>query len=153
MFLTGILCIAAHAGEDLLGLGIGVGLLVWAVGMGLGGATGFVMNQARDLGPRIAYQLLPFTLGIELFRIDSASSQVQPHLSRQNPGLSFFDDCPYSDFSKKDTKKLDPYFPRALQTMIRPTSPERPSLLLAKTYPQPDTSTQYICRQIPLIEQ
>ena len=115
MFLTGILCIAAHAGEDLLGLGIGVGLLVWAVGMGLGGVTGFVMNQARDLGPRIAYQLLPFTLGIELFRIDSASSQVQPHLSRQNPGLSLFDDCPYSDFSKKDTKKLDPYFPRTLR--------------------------------------
>ena len=32
--------------------------------MGLGGATGFVINQARDLGPRIAYQLLPFTLAI-----------------------------------------------------------------------------------------
>ena len=59
VFLTGILCIAAHAGDDLLGLGIGVGLLVWAVGMGLGGVTGFAMNQARDLGPRIAYQLLP----------------------------------------------------------------------------------------------
>ena len=27
--------------------------------MGLGGTTGFAMNQARDLGPRIAYQLLP----------------------------------------------------------------------------------------------
>ena len=38
---------------------IGVGLLVWAVGMGLGGVTGFAMNQARDLGPRMAYQLLP----------------------------------------------------------------------------------------------
>ena len=35
------------------------GLLVWAIGMGLGGMTGFAMNQARDLGPRIAYQILP----------------------------------------------------------------------------------------------
>lgn len=59
VFLTGILCIAAHAGENPLALGIGVGLLVWAVGMGLGGVTGFAINQARDLGPRIAYQLLP----------------------------------------------------------------------------------------------
>ena len=59
MFLTGILCIATQAGDNLLALGIGVGLLVWAVGMGLGGVTGFAMNQARDLGPRIAYELLP----------------------------------------------------------------------------------------------
>ena len=27
--------------------------------MGLGGTTGFAMNQARDLGPRMAYQILP----------------------------------------------------------------------------------------------
>ena len=40
-------------------LPIGVGLIVWAVGMGLGGTTGFAMNQARDLGPRLAFQLLP----------------------------------------------------------------------------------------------
>lgn len=59
VFLTGILCIAANVGENTMMLGIGVGLLVWAVGMGLGGVTGFAMNQARDLGPRIAYQLLP----------------------------------------------------------------------------------------------
>lgn len=38
---------------------IGVGLLVWAIGMGLGGPTGFAMNPARDLGPRLAYTLLP----------------------------------------------------------------------------------------------
>lgn len=38
---------------------IGVGLLVWAIGMGLGGPTGFAMNQARDLGPRIAHAILP----------------------------------------------------------------------------------------------
>lgn len=27
--------------------------------MGLGGTTGFAMNQARDLGPRLAHQILP----------------------------------------------------------------------------------------------
>lgn len=59
VFLTGILCIAANVGENTMMLGIGVGLLVWAVGMGLGGVTGFAMNQARDLGPRMAYQVLP----------------------------------------------------------------------------------------------
>ena len=53
VFLTGILCIAANVSENTMMLGIGVGLLVWAVGMGLGGVTGFAMNQARDLGPRI----------------------------------------------------------------------------------------------------
>ena len=59
IFLTGILAIASRAKGDVLVLAIGVGLLVWAVGMGLGGVTGFAMNQARDLGPRIAYQILP----------------------------------------------------------------------------------------------
>ena len=59
IFLTGILAIASRAGDNLIAVAISVGLLVWAVGMGLGGVTGFAMNQARDLGPRIAYQLLP----------------------------------------------------------------------------------------------
>jgi len=27
--------------------------------VGMGGITGFAMNQARDLGPRMAYQVLP----------------------------------------------------------------------------------------------
>ena len=59
IFITGILCIANRGGDNLFLVAIGVGLLVWAVGMGLGGVTGFAMNQARDLGPRIAYQFLP----------------------------------------------------------------------------------------------
>ena len=36
-----------------------VGLLVWVIGLGLGGTTGYAINPARDLGPRIMHQLLP----------------------------------------------------------------------------------------------
>lgn len=36
-----------------------VGLLIWALGMSFGGPTGFAMNPARDLGPRIAHAILP----------------------------------------------------------------------------------------------
>jgi len=36
-----------------------VGALVWGIGLSLGGPTGYAINPARDLGPRIAHQLLP----------------------------------------------------------------------------------------------
>jgi glycerol uptake facilitator protein len=36
-----------------------VGLLVFAIGMSLGGTTGYAINPARDLGPRIAHFVLP----------------------------------------------------------------------------------------------
>ena len=36
-----------------------VGALIVAIGMSLGGATGYAINPARDLGPRIAHALLP----------------------------------------------------------------------------------------------
>src|SRR2546422_3816793 len=36
-----------------------VGILVWAIGLSLGGPTGYAINPARDLGPRIAHALLP----------------------------------------------------------------------------------------------
>ncbi len=36
-----------------------VGALVWGIGLSLGGPTGYAINPARDLGPRIAHALLP----------------------------------------------------------------------------------------------
>ena len=36
-----------------------VALLVWSIGMSLGGTTGYAINPARDLGPRIIHAILP----------------------------------------------------------------------------------------------
>lgn len=36
-----------------------VGVLIWALGLSLGGPTGYALNPARDLGPRIAHAILP----------------------------------------------------------------------------------------------
>jgi len=36
-----------------------VGCLVWAIGLSLGGTTGYAINPARDLGPRLAHATLP----------------------------------------------------------------------------------------------
>lgn len=38
-----------------------VGLVVWAVGLSLGGTTGYAINPARDLAPRLAHALLPIS--------------------------------------------------------------------------------------------
>jgi glycerol uptake facilitator protein len=36
-----------------------VAMLVWSIGLSLGGPTGYAINPARDLGPRIMHALLP----------------------------------------------------------------------------------------------
>jgi len=36
-----------------------VAFLVWGIGLALGGPTGYAINPARDLGPRIMHAVLP----------------------------------------------------------------------------------------------
>lgn len=58
-----ILCLAVKGNMPEVGLGsIGlfpVTFLIVAIGMSLGGATGYAINPARDLPPRIAHAILP----------------------------------------------------------------------------------------------
>jgi glycerol uptake facilitator protein len=54
----GALAIGANTFAPGLGP-LGVGLLVVVIGMSLGGPTGYAINPARDLGPRLAHALLP----------------------------------------------------------------------------------------------
>ena len=49
---------AATIGLGTLGA-LPVGLLVFGIGLSLGGTTGYAINPARDLGPRLAHALLP----------------------------------------------------------------------------------------------
>ncbi|MDR0898895.1 MAG: aquaporin family protein [Lactobacillaceae bacterium] len=58
VFILSILGISANVHTNGLAP-LGIGFLVWAIGMSLGGTTGFAMNLARDMGPRIAYWMLP----------------------------------------------------------------------------------------------
>lgn len=52
-------------GIDNVKVGLGslealpVALVVFAIGMSLGGTTGYAINPARDLGPRIVHALIP----------------------------------------------------------------------------------------------
>ncbi|MBO4566856.1 MAG: aquaporin family protein [Bacteroidales bacterium] len=58
-----ILVVATEENTPVLGMGslgaFPVTMLIMAIGMSLGGATGYAINPARDLGPRLAHAILP----------------------------------------------------------------------------------------------
>ncbi len=72
VLLFGLLAIGANASEmageiDLTAVfstainPLLAGLLVFGIGLSLGGPTGYAINPARDLGPRIAHAILPIS--------------------------------------------------------------------------------------------
>jgi glycerol uptake facilitator protein len=58
VLITGLLFIGANKFTEGLNPLI-VGFLIIAIGVSMGGTTGYAINPARDLGPRIAHFLLP----------------------------------------------------------------------------------------------
>jgi glycerol uptake facilitator protein len=62
VLVFGILAFFANKATADTGLGpLIVGLLVLAIGLSLGGPTGYAINPARDLGPRIMHAILPIS--------------------------------------------------------------------------------------------
>jgi glycerol uptake facilitator protein len=60
VLVFGVLAIFADEATAATGLGgLLVGLLVFVIGLSLGGPTGYAINPARDLGPRIMHAILP----------------------------------------------------------------------------------------------
>lgn len=59
-FVLVFVVLAFGANKGLAGLGpLAVAILVWVIGLSLGGTTGYAINPARDLGPRIIHAVLP----------------------------------------------------------------------------------------------
>jgi glycerol uptake facilitator protein len=63
-----VLVLVAAAISSKYGTGVGlspglgpflIGFLVWGIGLSLGGPTGYAINPARDLGPRMMHAILP----------------------------------------------------------------------------------------------
>lgn len=70
LLLTIIFCTSHNVAEFLIGdtftTVMFVALSFLGITAGLGAATGFALNPARDLGPRIVYQLLKSKMGTEM---------------------------------------------------------------------------------------
>jgi glycerol uptake facilitator protein len=64
--LIAFFTIASKSVQGTVGFGTGlniyiVALVIWAIGLSMGGPTGYAINPARDLGPRIAHAILPIS--------------------------------------------------------------------------------------------
>ena len=60
VLMFGVLAILANTAPTQSGLTpLLIGFLVWSIGLSLGAPTGYAINPARDLGPRLAHALLP----------------------------------------------------------------------------------------------
>lgn len=59
-FMLGLIASAIPAAAGASGTtALLVGTVIWGLGLSLGGPTGYALNPARDLGPRIAHAVLP----------------------------------------------------------------------------------------------
>jgi glycerol uptake facilitator protein len=60
VLVFGVLAIVGNKFNSATGVvPLTIGLLVFAIGLSLGGPTGYAINPARDLGPRIIHAILP----------------------------------------------------------------------------------------------
>ena len=60
VLVFGVIALGANKAPNDTGLTpLLVGFLVWSIGLSLGGPTGYAINPARDLMPRIAHAILP----------------------------------------------------------------------------------------------